>query len=65
VKVVLEQIEGRRSQVEAGGHRRGERAPEVAFDVDVLREVRLEQADVAACHGRHQRRIGVEVDAER
>jgi len=45
---VLHRVPGSRLQVEAGRHAGREGSAEIAFDIDVLVEIALEQADVAS-----------------
>jgi hypothetical protein len=64
VQAVLDAAQRIELGVEAARHGGGERGVEVAFDVHRLVEVRLQQAEVAAQIGGHQRAVGAEHHAE-
>jgi hypothetical protein len=64
VQAVLHRVQGLELAVEARAHAGGEGGAEVAFDVDLLVEVGLQQPDMAAREGRQHGAVGVENDAE-
>lgn len=61
---VLEAAEWVGPGVEAGRHAGGEGCGEIAFDVQRLVEIRLEQSDVAAQGRRHHHRVVVHHERE-
>ena len=64
VQVVLDLVDRVEARVDVGHQAGGEGGAEVAVDVDLLVEIRLQQADVATRHRRQQGRVAVEHQRE-
>ena len=64
MQVVLYVIQRVDPHVESGRDAGGERGAEILLDVDLLVEIRLQQADVAAHHERQQRGVRSQDDLE-